>query len=75
MIVGLTLLCVCHAEQGRWRSRHSSKVEPMSESRQGVTRRLTYIPRFIHHFKQRRQLGQSVGQASRSARERMRHYR
>ena len=46
----------------------------MSGLRQGVGRRLPYIPRFIHHFKQRRQLGQSVGQAFRSARERMRHY-
>ena len=46
----------------------------MSGLRQGIGRRLTYTPRFIHHFKQRRQLGQSVGQAFRSARERMRHY-
>jgi hypothetical protein len=46
----------------------------MSELPQGVRRRLTYMPRFIHHFKQRRELGQSVGQAFRSARERMRHY-
>ena len=46
----------------------------MSESRQDIGRQLTYIPRFIHHFKQRRDLGQSAGQAFRSARERMRHY-
>jgi hypothetical protein len=46
----------------------------MSGFRQGVEHRLIYIPRFIHHFKQRRQLGQSLGPAFRSARERMRHY-
>ena len=47
---------------------------PMSGLQQGIRRQLTYIPRFIHHFRQRRQLGQSVVNASRSARERMRHY-
>jgi hypothetical protein len=36
---------------------------------------LNYIPRFIGHFKNRRQLGQSIGPALRSARERMRQSR
>jgi hypothetical protein len=55
-------------------SSSSDKLKLMSALRQGVGRRLTYIPRFIHHFKARRDLGQSIGQASRSARERMRHH-
>ena len=57
-----------------YRARRSSRLGLMSGLPQGVGHRLTYIPRFIHHFKQRRQLGQSVGPAFRSARERMRHY-
>jgi hypothetical protein len=36
---------------------------------------LSYIPRLIGHFRSRRQLGQSVGPALRSARERMRQSR
>jgi hypothetical protein len=36
---------------------------------------LSYIPRLIGHFRNRRQLGQSVGPALRSARERMRQSR
>jgi hypothetical protein len=36
---------------------------------------LLYIPRFMRHFKDRRQLGQSVGQAVKSARVRMKSYR
>jgi acyl-lipid omega-6 desaturase (Delta-12 desaturase) len=54
--------------------RHSRKIKPMSGLQRGIGRQLAYIPRFIHHFRQRRLLGQSVVNASRSARERMRHY-
>ena len=36
---------------------------------------LSYIPRLIGHFRNRRQLGQSIGPALRSARERMRQSR
>ena len=36
---------------------------------------LFYIPRFIRHYRDRRQLGQSIGQSLKSARVRMRSYR
>ena len=36
---------------------------------------LLYIPRFMRHYKNRRELGQSVGQALKSARVRMHSYR
>ena len=36
---------------------------------------LFYIPRFIRHYRDRRQLGQSIGQSRKSARVRMRSYR
>jgi len=47
----------------------------MSGLRRAVWRWLAYIPRFIRHFKNRRHLGQPVGLALRSTRERMRSYR
>ena len=36
---------------------------------------LFYIPRFIRHYRDRRQLGESIGQSLKSARVRMRSYR
>ena len=50
-----------------YRSRPSSTINPMR-------RWLSYIPRFIHNYGQRRQLGQSVGDAFRSARQRTRRH-
>ena len=51
------------------RSRRSSKVkDPMRGP-------LFYIPRFIRHYRDRRQLGQSIGQSLKSARVRMQSYR
>ena len=47
----------------------------MERLRRDIGRRLNYIPRLIGHFKNRRQLGQSVGAALRSARIRMRQSR
>ncbi len=47
----------------------------MSRLPRGLGRWLTYIPRFIRHFRNRRQLGQPIGLAVRSTRERMRSYR
>jgi hypothetical protein len=36
---------------------------------------LFYIPRFIRHYRDRRQLGQKIGQSLKSAWVRMRSYR
>jgi hypothetical protein len=36
---------------------------------------LLYIPRFMRHYRNRRELGQSIGQALKSARVRMHSYR
>jgi len=47
----------------------------MERLRRDIEWRLKYIPRLNGHFRKRRQLGQSVGPALRSARERMRQSR
>ena len=44
------------------RGDQAARLRPMG-------RWLSYIPRFMHHYKQRRQLGQSIGHAFRSARQ------
>jgi hypothetical protein len=36
---------------------------------------LLYLPRYRRHYRHRRELGQSIGQALKSARVRMRSYR
>ncbi len=36
---------------------------------------LLYIPRFMRHYRHRRELGQSIGQSLKSARVRMHSYR
>ncbi len=47
------------------------KVE-MDAIRREFYSRLTYGPRFVRHYRHRRQAGYSVGRAVRSARRRMR---
>lgn len=55
--------------------RSRRKLKPMSGLRRGILRWLAYVPRFRRHFRNRRQLGQSVAEALKSARIRMRSYR
>ena len=45
---------------------------PMATLRRSVWRRLAYGPRFLRHYRNRRQIGSSPAHAFRSARERMR---
>jgi hypothetical protein len=47
-------------------------MDPMARLRRAVWRRLDYGPRLLHHYRNRRQIGETPAHAFRSARERMR---
>ena len=63
------------ARTGAGRAAHSASstlTDPMAKFRRAVERRLAHAPRFLRHYRNRRQIGCTPGVAFRSARERMR---
>jgi hypothetical protein len=67
----------CRSDGTRYTARgvSSTLTDPMARLWRAVRWRLAYGPRFLRHYRNRRQIGCSPGVAFRSARERMRQPR